>query len=107
MAALMTCKRYLLAFGQSEGKLVIVAINQTWTEEKPSDFLQLFCTEEVEKHSCCVRAGLAGCWQRWDLQSGVWGVPGPRKLLQWPSLSGLPLPREGGPFLMGAVLVDT
>lgn len=39
MAALLTCKRYLLAFGQSEGKLVIVAVNQTWTEEKPSDFL--------------------------------------------------------------------
>lgn len=32
----------LLALGQCEGKLVIAAINQMWTEEKLSDFLELF-----------------------------------------------------------------
>lgn len=112
MAALLTCKRYLLACRQSEGKLVIVAINQMWTEEKPSDFLQLFCAEEVEKHSCGVIAGPAGCWQRWDLWFHIaeGRVSCPRKLLQWPSPSGRQnsqFPREGGPFFMGAGLADT
>lgn len=46
-------------------ELVIAAINQMWTEEKLSDFLKLFCTEDVEKCSCGVKAGLVGCWQRW------------------------------------------
>lgn len=47
-ATLLTCKRYLLACGLREGELVIVAINQAQTEEKLSDFGELFCTEEVE-----------------------------------------------------------
>lgn len=75
MAALPTCRRYLLARGQCEGKLVIAAINQTWTEEKLSDCLELFCTE-MEKCSCEVKAGLAGCWQRWSPWSGG-GSPAP------------------------------
>lgn len=48
MAALLTCKRYLLALGQCEGKLVIAAINQMRTEENLSDSLELFCTERWE-----------------------------------------------------------
>lgn len=64
VAGLPTCKRYLLACRQCEGKLVIAAINQMWTEEKLSDVPELFCTEEVEKCSCGVIAGLAGCWQK-------------------------------------------
>lgn len=76
-ATLLNCKRYLLACGLREGKLVIVAINQVQTEEKLSDFGELFCTEEVEKCSCGVRAGLAGYWQRWDSRGhhGVEGGP--------------------------------
>lgn len=64
MAALLTCKSSLLACGPCEGKPVIVAINQTQTEGKLSGSWELFCTEEVGKCSCGVRAGLAGCWQR-------------------------------------------
>lgn len=85
MAELLTCRRSLLACGPCEGKLIIVAINQTQTEEKLSDFGELFCTEVVEKCSCGVRAGLAGCWQRWD----AWGQRG----------------MEGGPLLHKAITV--
>ena len=90
MAVLLTCRRSLLACGPCEGKLVIVAINQTQTEEKLSDFGELFCTEEVEKCSCGVRARLAGCWQRWDAwgHHGMEGDPCSTKPLLLPSLAG-------------------
>lgn len=78
MAALQTCKRYLLACGQCEGKVVIAAINQMWTEERLSDLLELFCTEEVEKCSCGVIAGLAGYWQRWVTREYRTSSPAPK-----------------------------
>jgi hypothetical protein len=47
-------QRHLLACRLCEGTLVIAAINHMQTEEKLSNFGELFCTEEVEKCSCGV-----------------------------------------------------
>lgn len=42
MAALLTCRRSLLACGPCEGKLIIVAINQNTDRGKLSDSGELF-----------------------------------------------------------------